>query len=375
MAFEVFLSAPHLFSKEFEFVKEAFDTNWIAPYGPQLTAFEQEMSKFCGVESALACVSGTAALHLALRWFGVGPEDVVFCSDFTFSGSCNPIMYQHATPVFIDSEPNTWNMSPAALERALASYADKGKLPKAVIIVDLYGESADWDRLLPICRKYNVPVIEDAAEAVGSTYKGRKCGSFGDVGIYSFNGNKIITTSGGGMVLSENEEAIAKMRYWSTQAREPVIWYEHTEYGYNYRMSNVCAAIGRGQLLSIEEKVRIRTAIHDSYTKELIGLPLRIKQNNRPGSNYWLSMMVLESDNVTPLDVLVQLQNAGIEARPAWKPMHMQPVFASYDAFAHEEGQKFVGRQVFETALCLPSGDGMTQEQFQRVVTALRHCF
>ena len=212
MSFKIFLSPPNMCGKEREYVNEAFDTNWIAPYGPHLNAFEREMAAYVGQEAALACTSGTAAIHLALRWFGVGPGDDVFCSDFTFAGSCNPILYQHANPVFIDSEPDSWNMSPIALEKALQWAKKRGKLPKAIIIVDLYGESANYDELLPLCRQYQVPVIEDAAEAVGSTYKGRMCGTFGDVNIFSFNGNKILTTSGGGMVLSNDAEAIANQR-------------------------------------------------------------------------------------------------------------------------------------------------------------------
>lgn len=279
MGFDVFLSPPNMMGREFALVKEAFDTNWIAPYGPHLGAFERELASYVGLEAALAVTSGTAAIHLALRWYGVQEGDLVLCSDFTFAGSCNPIKYMGATPVFIDSEPNSWNMCPGALEKAFEWAVNHDKMPKAVIIVDLYGESADWDRLLPICRKYGVPVIEDAAEALGAEYKGRKCGSFGDIGIFSFNGNKIVTTSGGGMVLSDDTEAIAKMRFWSTQAREPVIWYEHKECGYNYRMSNVCAAIGRGQLEILHKKLLRRRQIRDHYAEKLAGLPVYIKES------------------------------------------------------------------------------------------------
>lgn len=374
MAFKIFLSPPNMCGKEREYVNEAFDTNWIAPYGPHLNAFEREMAAYVGVDSALAVTSGTAAIHLALRLYGVGPGDLVFCSDFTFAGSCNPILYQGAEPVFIDSEPYTWNMSSVALEKAFRWAKSQGKLPKAVIVVDLYGESANWDKILPVCREYNVPVIEDAAEAVGSTYKGKKCGSFGDINILSFNGNKIITTSGGGMVLSHDNEAIAKMRFWSTQAREPVIWYEHKEYGYNYRLSNVCAGIGRGQLECLDLKLRRRREIHDRYTEQLKGLPLHIKQEHRPGANYWLSILVSEDEQITPTKIISRLQNAQIESRPAWKPMHLQPVFSGAQCFAFEDGV-YEDERIFNTAVCLPSGDGMTEAQQDEVIAEIKECF
>lgn len=248
------------------------------------------MASFVGVESSLALTSGTTAIHLALRWFGVQQGDYVFCSDFTFIGSCDAILYEKAVPVFIDSEPNSWNMSPVALGKAFHWAKKENKMPKAVIIVDLYGESADWDSLLPICRKYGVPVIEDAAEAIGTMYKGRHCGSFGDISVLSFNGNKLLTTSGGGMALANDTMAIEKMRFWSTQAREPVIWYEHKEFGYNYRMSNICAAIGRGHLEILPEKLRIRKQIHEAYKAAVADLPVHIKCTAEKGSsNYWLN--------------------------------------------------------------------------------------
>ena len=374
MSFKIFLSPPNMCGKEREYVNEAFDTNWIAPYGPHLNAFEREMAAYVGVDSALAVTSGTAAIHLALRLYGVGPGDLVFCSDFTFAGSCNPILYQGAEPVFIDSEPYTWNMSSVALEKAFRWAKSQGKLPKAVIVVDLYGESANWDKILPVCREYNVPVIEDAAEAVGSTYKGKKCGSFGDINILSFNGNKILTTSGGGMVLSHDNEAIAKMRFWSTQAREPVIWYEHKEYGYNYRLSNVCAGIGRGQLECLDKKLKRRREIHDRYTEQLKGLPLRVKQEHRPGANYWLSVLISEDEQITPTKIISRLQNAQIETRPVWKPMHLQPVFRDAQCFAIEDGV-YEDERIFNAAVCLPSGDGMTQAQQDEVIAEIKDCF
>jgi pyridoxal phosphate-dependent aminotransferase EpsN len=377
MAFRIYLSPPHMGGREMEYIKEAFDTNWIAPYGPSINAFEGEMANYVGVESALALTSGTAGNHLALRWLGVQQGDTVFCSDFTFIGSCDAILYEKCEPVFIDSEPDSWNMSPIALEKAFLWAKREGKMPKAVIIVDLYGESADWDNLLPICRKYGVPVIEDSAEALGTEYKGKKCGSFGDLSVLSFNGNKVITTSGGGMVLSSNKIAIEKMRFWSTQAREPVIWYEHKEYGYNYRMSNICACIGRGQLEYLAEKLEIRNRIHMTYRRELDHIPAQIKHTAKKGcSNYWLNLLYINTDAIIPAAVITRLQNAEIESRPAWKPMHMQPLFKDVTFFSHNEiGQHSVGETVFDHTVCLPSGDSMSMQQQQEVIDELKACF
>jgi len=375
MGFKIFLSPPNMCGKELEYVKECFDTNWIAPYGPQLDAFEKEMASYISVDKALAVTSGTAAIHLALRWYDVKPGDIVFCSDFTFIGSCTPILYQNALPVFIDSEPDSWNMSPVALEKAFEWARAENKMPKAVIIVDLYGESADWDSLLTICRKYGVPVIEDAAESVGTVFKGKKCGSFGDISILSFNGNKILTTSGGGMVLSNNLQAIEKMRFWATQAREAAVHYEHKEYGYNYRMSNICAAIGRGQLTYIEEKLNKRIGLHERYIKEFEDIPAHIKTHaDRGRTNSWLNLLYVDTDDITPMEIITRMQNARIETRPAWKPMHMQPLFADALSFSHHE-DSFTDEEVFSRALCLPSGDGMSEEDIAFVVEELKKCF
>lgn len=373
VGYQIYLSPPHMGGREMEYIKEAFDTNWIAPYGPHITAFEQEMAEYVGVEHSLAVTSGTAAIHLVLRWFGVEQGDIVFCSDLTFIGSCVPILYQKAIPVFIDSEPDSWNMSPVALEKAFEWAEREGKMPKAVIIVDLYGESADWDRLLPICRKYGVPVIEDAAEAVGTIYRGNKCGSFGDVSVQSFNGNKIITTSGGGMVLSNDEAAIDKMRFWSTQAREPFIHYEHEEYGYNYRMSNVCAAIGRGQFQYLPEKLECRKMIHATYEKAFKDIPAYIKKIAKDSaSNYWLNLLYVDTNKITPTDVVNHLHNVGIESRPAWKPMHMQPVFKEATYIFDREP---VDERIFNHVVCLPSGDALTVEQLELIIYELKKTF
>lgn len=386
MAFRIFLSPPCMGGQELKYVHEAFETNWIAPYGPSINAFEKEMAAYMGVESALALTSGTGAIHLALRWVGVQQGDYVFCQDFTFIGSCDAILYEKANPVFIDSEPNSWNMSPVALEKAFQWAKANKHMPKAVIICDLYGESADWDSLLPICRKYHVPVIEDAAEAVGTMYKSKRCGSFGDISALSFNGNKILTTSGGGMVLSNNAIAIEKMRFWSTQAREPVVHYEHVEYGYNYRMSNICACIGRGQLEFMPEKLNFRIKTHRAYKKAVEGLPVHIKGTaERGSSNYWLNLLVIDDERITPEAIVTKLQNAQIESRPAWKPMHMQPLFRDAvfvtDTDVYENSGECVGNgkivdeYIFNHTLCLPSGDALTDAQITEIVNEIRGCF
>jgi len=371
MIYKIYLSPPSMGGKEIEFVQEAFAANWIAPAGPALKQFEDEITRFAGVGGSLAVSSGTAAIHLCLRYLDVKPGDVVFCSDMTFIGSCNPIIYQGGTPVFIDCEPGSFNMSPAALARGLKRAAGEGRLPKAVIIVDLYGESADYDRLLPICSEYGVPVIEDAAEAVGVEYKGKKCGSFGIAGTYSFNGNKILTTAGGGMVLSQNQAAIEKMRFWSTQAKEPCLYYEHKEIGYNYRMSNICASIGLGQLRFLENKIERRREVHRHYAASLKHLPAHIKEpSDSCTSNYWLSVLVLDDDRLKPEDLVLYLQIAGIEARLAWKPMHMQPVYKDCRFFPHESG-RMAAEEIFQSCVCLPSGDSLTPGQQQMVIDRL----
>lgn len=353
------------------YIQEAFDTNWIAPLGTNVDKFEEELCEYVGVDHGLALSSGTAGIHLALKYFGVGPGDYVFCSDLTFAGSCNPILYQYANPVFIDSEPETWNMSPIALEKAFEWAKKENIMPKAVIIVDLYGQSADYDSLLPICEHYGVPVIEDAAEALGATYKGKKCGSFGHIGIFSFNGNKIITTSGGGMVVSNDEEAIKKMRFWATQSKETSRHYEHKEVGYNYRMSNICAGIGRGQLEALDSFIQKRRTINNLYRESLSDLPLSfmpISNNGKP--NHWLSVLNLSSSEVvTPEDIIVLLEKANIESRPVWKPMHLQPLLKDYPFFSHANN---ISEGLFRTGICLPSGSAMTQEQCEQVISIIK---
>jgi len=370
----IYLSPPHMSGYEQEYIAEAFASNWIAPLGPQVEAFEREVADYVGVKAALAVSSGTAAIHLALRLLGVGAGDVVFCSSLTFIGSANPILYQGAVPVFIDSEPASWNMSPAALERALAAAAAAGRLPKAVVVVNLYGQSADYSRILPLCEKYGVPVVEDAAESLGAFYGGRKSGSWGRLGVFSFNGNKIITTSGGGMLVSDDVEAIEKARFWATQARDPAPHYQHSEMGYNYRLSNVLAAIGRGQLRVLEERVEARRRVFDFYYRALSGVKGLEFMPELPGSRStrWLTVLTVDpaACGVTAREIIAALEEENIESRPVWKPMHLQPLFAGCAYYPHREGES-VSDYLFGHGLCLPSGSSMTEADLERVAECI----
>jgi dTDP-4-amino-4,6-dideoxygalactose transaminase len=371
----IWLSSPHLGEEETAFVEEAFRTNWIAPLGPHVDAFERELAAEVGVGHAAALSSGTAAIHLALQLLSVQPGDTVFCSSLTFVGSCNPILYRGAQPVFIDSEPATWNMSPAALERAFAWAQAQGRLPRCVIIVNLYGQSADMDALLPICERYGVPVLEDAAESLGARYKGRASGSFGHLAVYSFNGNKIITTSGGGMLVANDPALVARARHLSTQAREPARHYEHTEVGYNYRMSNVLAGIGRGQLRVLQQRVAQRRAVFERYRDALVDLPT-VRWMPEPEGHHatrWLTCFTLAGARASErCDALMRsMERHQIEARPVWKPMHLQPLFRTVPYFEHAPAHD-VSRQLFETGLCLPSGSNLSTEQQDRVIAHLR---
>lgn len=359
-----------------KYIKEAFDTNWIAPLGPNVDAFEQELCDYVGIKYGLALSSGTAALHLALKYLGVEQNDYVFCSNFTFIGSCNPILYQKAIPVFIGSEAESWNMSPKALKKAFHWAKKNNKMPKAVMIVDLYGQSADYEALLPICEHFGVPVIEDAAEALGATYRGKKCGTFGHINVFSFNGNKIITTSGGGMVVSDDEKAIKKMRFWATQAREAERYYEHKEIGYNYRMSNICAGIGRGQLEVLDERVAAKKEIRKRYEEGLKDLPIKFMPEFEKGSpNYWLTVITINKDcKITPEDIIVVLEEENIESRPVWKPMHMQPVFKDYMFFPEDEDY-CLEEELFEKGVCLPSGSAMTEKECLKVINIITNMF
>ena len=370
----IYLASPHMSEEGYEqqYVKEAFDTNWIAPLGKNVNEFEKEIAAYVGAKDAAALSSGSAALHLALKAAGVKAGDIVFCQDLTFSATANPIAYEKAIPVFIDSDYETWNMSPEALERAFEKYPDV----KAVMPVHLYGLPANMDRIMEICKKHGVPVIEDAAESLGSLYHGQATGTFGDYGIFSFNGNKIITTSGGGMLVcnlpeEQAKERIAKVRFWATQAREKARHYEHKEIGYNYRMSNIVAGIGRGQMKVLDQRIEQKRHIFAYYQEHLGDLEglsfMPLHENER--ANCWLSVIQLTPDcKVCPLDVMVALEQGDIESRPVWKPMHMQPVFADCDYINNGK----VGESLFENGVCLPSDTKMTDEDLKRICTIIR---
>ncbi|GGA65107.1 DegT/DnrJ/EryC1/StrS family aminotransferase [Ornithinibacillus halotolerans] len=362
----IYLSSPHMSEEGYEqlYVQEAFDTNWIAPLGANVDGFERELAEKVGSKAAAALSSGTAAIHMALRAAGVGKDDIVFCPTLTFSATANPIIYQNAIPVFIDSDYETWNMSPKALEDAFQKYPEV----KAVIVVHLYGLSADMDKIMDICRKHDVVIIEDAAESLGTYYKGKHTGTIGDYGIFSFNGNKIITTSGGGMLVSDNEERIVKVRFWATQSRDQARHYQHSELGFNYRMSNVVAGIGRGQLKVLDQRVEKKRYIFEFYRREL-GLLDGVEfmpSNEWDKPNYWLSSMLL-TGKVKPIDVMEALEKENIESRPVWKPMHMQPFFKEYDFIG--EG---VSEKLFQNGICLPSDTKMTDEDLERVCSTIK---
>ncbi len=368
MSTRVYLSPPHMSGEELILIQQAFADNWIAPAGPHLSAFEQEFCEYIGAKYAVALSSGTAAIHLALLIMGIQPRDEVFVSTLTFAGSVNPIIYMGAKPVFIDSEPLSWNMDPSILETALRTRAQKGSLPKAVIPVHLYGQSADMDRIMAICDEYGVPVIEDAAEAIGTLYHNRRPGTMGKLGAFSFNGNKIITTSGGGMLASDDKSLIDHARKLSSQSREPVPHYEHVEIGYNYRMSNVLAAIGLGQLIAIEKRVQRKREIYDYYRTHLSKVPGLTFVDEMPYGRHtrWLTVILVDAKQfgADREQIRLKLEEHNIESRPLWKPMHLQPVFKDYESIG---GQ--VAESLFDRGLCLPSGTALTDEQLSQIVS------
>jgi len=373
---KISLSSPHMGGSEFLFLKNAFDSNWIAPLGPHVDGFENDIATYLGNDVHVAALSsGTASLHLALIILGVKAGDEVICQSLTFSASANPIMYQGATPIFIDSEESTWNMSPEFLEIAIKDRISKGKKPKAIIVVHLYGMPASMDRIMDISRKYRIPVIEDAAEALGSTYKGQKLGTFGDLAILSFNGNKIITTSGGGALISRNEDWIIKARFLATQARDVAPHYQHSQVGYNYRMSNICASIGRGQMEVLPLRIYQRRKNFSHY-KRLLGHLNNITFQNEPDdtyfSNHWLSTITLDdsSGRMTNNSLRLILAEDNIEARPVWKPMHLQPVFAEFPFYGDGTSEN-----LFRIGLCLPSGSNLTEYEIRLVITKIKNCF
>ncbi|VXB11013.1 UDP 2,6-dideoxy 2-acetamido 4-keto glucose aminotransferase involved in N,N'-diacetylbacillosamine synthesis and in biofilm matrix formation [Bacillus mycoides] len=370
----IYLSSPHMSRNEQKYIQNAFDANWIAPLGPNVDGFERELASFVGVKGGAAVSSGTAAIHLALRLLDVQKGDTVFCSSFTFVASANPIVYLGAEPVFIDSEPETWNMSPNALAHALYEANKVGKLPKAIILVHLYGQSAKLDEILSLCNQYNVPIVEDAAESLGSTYKGKASGTFGRFGVYSFNGNKIITTSGGGMLVSNDVEALERAKFLATQAKDPAPHYEHSEIGYNYRMSNILAGIGRGQLEVLEDRVRARRFIYKRYYEALSHMPgfyfMPELENTR--SNRWLTTLTIDEkeSGITIGKLLRTLAEENIEARPMWKPLHMQSLFKEKKYYPHSKNED-VSHSLFQSGICLPSGSNMLAEDQQRVIQSI----
>lgn len=376
MSKKILLASPHMSDEGYEqqFIKEAFDTNWIAPLGENVNKFEEEIANYDGVKTGAALSAGSAAIHLGLKALNVKQGDIVFCSSLTFSATCNPIIYQNATPVFIDSEYETWNMDPLALEKAFEKYPN----PKAVIVVHLYGTPAKMDEIIKICKKHNVPLIEDAAESLGSIYNGQQTGTFGEYGVFSFNRNKIITTSGGGMLVSNNEDGIKKVRFWATQSKEPVRHYEHKEIGYNYRMSNICAGIGRGQLKVLDKRIEKKTEIYNKYKNELEKVKeikmQPIPKNTKP--NHWLSVMTIDKDSkVKPLNIMETLEKENIDSRPVWKPMHLQPVFKEYDFITAKNDGTSVSEDLFNRGVCLPSDTKMTEEEQERVIDIIKKCF
>ena len=372
---KIWLSSPHMGENEQKYVRDAFESNWVAPLGPNVDGFEKAIEDYTQCGHVAALTTGTSAIHLALILLGVKPEDEVICSSFTFSASCNPIIYQGAIPVFIDSEKDTWNMCPVLLRQAIEDRMSKGKKPKAIILVHLYGMPAKMDEILVICNEFDIPLIEDAAEALGSSYKKQSMGTFGKFGILSFNGNKIITTSGGGALLSADEELIKKARFLATQARDNAPHYQHTHIGFNYRMSNICAGIGMGQMEVLSQRIEQKRNIFNTYKTALAdidGIKFVLEPTPDYFSNYWLTTIVVEnnSKNVNRETIRLALEKENIESRPLWKPMHLQPVFEEYPAYTNG-----VSEDLFEKGLCLPSDSKMTEEDIQRVIKIIRDLF
>jgi dTDP-4-amino-4,6-dideoxygalactose transaminase len=372
---KIWLSSPHMGGGEMKYIQEAFDTNWIAPLGPNVTAFENELAKYLGVKHVAALSSGTAAIHLALIILGVKAGDEVISSSFTFSATVNPIAYQGAIPILIDSEEESWNMDPELLEKAILDRIARGKKPKAIIVVHLYGTPAKIIELINIAKKYEIPVIEDAAEALGSKYNGKACGTFGDMGILSFNGNKIITTSGGGALISNNIDYIQKARFLATQARDKAPHYQHSQIGYNYRMSNVLAGIGRGQLEVIEERVAKRRLNFDFYCNNLKHLKgVSFLQINEPFfTNRWLTTILIDptkTKGISCYDIHLALEKENIETRPLWKPMHLQPIFNNCPVYINGASEK-----LFNFGLCLPSGSNLSDQDLDRILVKINQTF
>lgn len=370
----IWLSLAHMGGEEQKYIQQAFDTNWVVPLGPNVNGFEQDLQSFLQEDKHIVALSsGTAALHLALLQLGVGPGDEVICQSFTFSASANPIVYLHASPVFVDSEPDTWNIDPALLEEAIRDRLTKtGKLPKAIIPVHLYGMPARMDQIMEIANRWGIPIVEDAAESLGASFSGRKCGTFGEFGILSFNGNKIITTSGGGALICSTEAQASKTKFYATQARDQAPHYQHSEIGYNYRMSNICAGIGRGQMKVLQEHVDRRREINHYYRQKLghiPGISFQTEPDPRFFSNFWLTSILVKPEltgGKTREDLRLFLEGENIETRPLWKPMHLQPVFANAPYFGNGTSEA-----LFRDGLCLPSGSILTEEELDRVTESI----
>jgi dTDP-4-amino-4,6-dideoxygalactose transaminase len=373
---KIWLSSPHLGSQELQYVQEAFAGNWVAPLGPWVNLLEENLAKLSGVGHVAVLSSGTAAIHLALILAGVEQGDIVLCQSFTFSASANPIAYQKAIPVFIDSESATWNMCPIALEKAILHYIYLNKKPKAIIPVHLYGMPANMAQIMSIAKTYEIPLIEDAAEAVGSHIQGKACGSFGDFGVYSFNGNKIITTSGGGAIVTKTAAQKEKAIFYATQARDNAPHYQHSHIGYNYRMSNICAGIGRGQMEVLDEHVALRRQMHDFYVgvfASIEGVDVFSTPNEEYYANYWLSAITIDAtktNGITAETLRLALEAENIESRPLWKPMHLQPIFSNYPYYGNQ-----VAETLFETGLCLPSGSNLTDKDRERISKIIKSVF
>ena len=370
---KIWLASPHMGGDELRFVKETFDTNWIAPIGPHINTFEEQLSKISNGYKVAALSSGTASIHLALILAGVKANDDVICSTFTFSASANPIKYLGANPVFIDSESLSWNMCPELLEKSIVEGIEKNKKPKAIILVHLYGMPAKMDVIMEISNQYDIPLIEDAAEALGSTYKNQPLGTFGKFGVYSFNGNKIITTSAGGALLCKDKSLIKKAKFFATQSRDNAPHYEHSEIGYNYRMSNVCAAIGLGQLEVLSDRVRRKREIYNFYKTELSGIKeiTFLYESIGSFSNYWLTTILLDKNSTIDREQLrLHLEKDNIESRPLWNPMHLQPVFKNCKAYVNG-----VSDDLFNRGLCLPSGTNMTEKDLRRIVGGIKKLY
>jgi dTDP-4-amino-4,6-dideoxygalactose transaminase len=374
---KIWLSSPHMGGTEQNYINEAFDANWVAPLGPNVNGLEQDLETYLGHQASVGALSsGTAAIHLGLILLGVQAGDEVLCQSMTFSASANPILYQGATPVFIDSEKQTWNLCPVALEAAIIDRIKKGKQPKAIIAVHLYGVPYQIEAVRAVANKYSIPILEDSAEALGSSYKGQKCGTFGDIGVLSFNGNKIITTSGGGAIVTKTAAQKEKALFYATQSRDNAPHYQHSEIGYNYRMSNICAGIGRGQMEVLDAHVALRRAMHDFYVaifKDIAGVEVFSVPNEDYFANYWLSAITIApqlTNGITRETLRLALEAENIESRPLWKPMHLQPVFANYPYYGGT-----VAEDLFENGLCLPSGSNLTDHDRERIAAVMGRVF